>query len=94
MVYMPDIIDTLVRSNQIETEYKLEVFMDALELVKCIARDFYSLMKTTLRVGKKYAPGSSLTVEERRMQYRYVECIQAYSIYFMCIFAYSHITIM
>ena len=94
MVYMPDIIDTLVRSNQIETEYKLEVFMDALELVKCIARDYYSLMKTTLRVGKKYAPGSPLTVEEKRMQYRYVECIQAYSIYFMCIFAYSHITIM
>lgn len=50
-------------------------------------------MKATLRIGQKYAPSNVLSTDERRIQMKHTDCIQPFSIYFMCTFAYSHIVI-
>ena len=92
-IQMPDIALVLEKNESIEVEYKLEIFTNAFTLAKSICRDLYSLSKVVFRVGKRGAHSSmAYTPDEKKKQLKYTECIQPYSVYFMCCFAYCHVT--
>eukprot|EP00601_Ochromonadales_sp_CCMP2298_P030565 CAMPEP_0173325732 /NCGR_PEP_ID=MMETSP1144-20121109/682_1 /TAXON_ID=483371 /ORGANISM="non described non described, Strain CCMP2298" /LENGTH=351 /DNA_ID=CAMNT_0014269981 /DNA_START=91 /DNA_END=1142 /DNA_ORIENTATION=+ len=92
---MPPLDQVLRKDPAIEVDYKLEVFSESLLLGKLIARDLHSCMRVVFRVGGgglRNAP-LALTPEEKRKLLKYVECLQPYSVYFMCGLAYSHVAV-
>lgn len=92
-VQMPDIFLALQKDETIDTNYKLEVFTDALAVAKLICRELYSMMKIVYRVGRRGALSATFTPDEKKKQAKYSECVQPYSVYFMCTFAYSHMAV-
>jgi hypothetical protein len=92
-IHMPKIMHALIKDNAINIDYKLEVFTEAFDLAKSASRDLYSLMKIVFRVGRRGAHSTNYTPDEKRKQQKYAETVQPYSLYFMCVFGYSHIAV-
>lgn len=92
-IQMPDIFLALRKDDSIDINHKLEVFTDALAVAKLMCRELYSMMKVVFRVGRRGAPSASFTPDEKKKQAKYSECVQPYSLYFMCTFAYSHMAV-
>jgi len=92
-VQMPDIFLALQKDEEIDINYKLETFTDALSIAKLVCRDLYALMKVVFRVGRRGAHTATFTPDEKRRQLKYAEAVQPHALYFMCSFAYSHIAV-
>lgn len=90
---MPDIHLALEKDEEIDINYKLETFTDALAVAKLVCRDLYALMKVVFRVGRRGAHTASFTPDEKKRQLKYSEAVQPHALYFMCSFAYSHIAV-
>jgi hypothetical protein len=89
-----DLALTMQKHEDVDIDYKLEIFSEALAVARLTCRDLYALMKVVFRVGRRGAQSLAFTQDEKRKQAKYTECIQPHSVYFMCAFAYSHIATM
>lgn len=93
-IAMPDLSTALRKDEQMDTTFKLEVFSEALAVAKLTCRDLYALMKHVFRVGRRGAQSLAYSADEKKKQAKYTECMQPYSVYFMCTFAYAHLATM
>ena len=93
-IVIPDLKNILQKNEEIDINYKLEVFTEALTIARLTCRDLYAMMKIIYRIGRRGAVSTVYSTEEKKKQMKYSECIQPYCMYFMCTFAYSHIIIM
>jgi hypothetical protein len=81
-----NILTILHRNEEINTEYKLEVFSNCLETLRCMLRDVMNLARTLQRL-------KHLKPEEKKAAIpAHIECLRPYCFYFGAVLATSHIT--
>lgn len=81
-----NILTVLHRDEEINTEYKLEVFSTCLETVRCMLRDVLNMARSMQRF-KHMKP------EEKKAAIPvHIECLRPYCFYFAAQLALSHIT--